>query len=141
MERQSSLLVQTKTKSLPAGLVPQRPSKPKTSNALNQLMSSREEKMAWDAVDVAETARREAKFAKPDAKGKSKAKGQGNATGAGRQRRPAPFYKVIYACLWIVISETKLKLQVLPGMPIAVDAFCYGKVPDVAAYFLSCATK
>lgn len=34
-------------------------------------------------------------------------------------RRKAPFYKV------------------LQGMPIAVDAFNYGRIPDVAAYFLT----
>lgn len=39
-------------------------------------------------------------------------KAQGN-------RRKAPFYKV------------------LQGMPIAVDAFNYGKIPDVTAYFLT----
>ncbi|KLT45132.1 hypothetical protein CC85DRAFT_322715 [Cutaneotrichosporon oleaginosum] len=35
------------------------------------------------------------------------------------RRRPAPFYKV------------------LTGMPIAVDAFCYGAIPGVTAYFLT----
>ncbi|BEJ12399.1 hypothetical protein CspHIS471_0208590 [Cutaneotrichosporon sp. HIS471] len=35
------------------------------------------------------------------------------------RRRPAPFYKI------------------LTGMPIAVDAFCYGAIPGVNAYFLT----
>ncbi|KAH8832957.1 DRMBL-domain-containing protein [Flagelloscypha sp. PMI_526] len=41
-----------------------------------------------------------------------------NNKGSGN-RRKAPFYKV------------------LQGMPIAVDAFCYGKIPKVTAYFLT----
>jgi DNA cross-link repair 1A protein len=27
--------------------------------------------------------------------------------------------------------------QILTGMPIAVDAFCYGAIPRVTAYFLT----
>ncbi|KAF8519022.1 DRMBL-domain-containing protein [Hysterangium stoloniferum] len=42
-----------------------------------------------------------------------------NKKGNIRGRRPAPFYKV------------------MPGMPIAVDAFRYGKIPEVTAYFLT----
>ena len=37
----------------------------------------------------------------------------------GRERRKAPFYKV------------------MQGMPIAVDAFCYGVIPGVTSYFLT----
>ena len=40
-------------------------------------------------------------------------------TNGGSAQRKAPFYKF------------------LQGMPIAVDAFCYGAIPDVKAYFLS----
>jgi len=43
------------------------------------------------------------------------------ATKANGGRRKAPFYKV------------------LQGMPIAVDAFRYGEIPGVTAYFLTCA--
>ena len=42
-------------------------------------------------------------------------------TKANGGRRKAPFYKV------------------LQGMPIAVDAFRYGEIPDVTSYFLTCA--
>ena len=40
-------------------------------------------------------------------------------TGSGRRRKKAPFYKV------------------LQGMPIAVDAFNFGEIPGVTAYFLT----
>lgn len=56
----------------------------------------------------------EVDFAKPD-----------SAVGKARRsegRRKAPFYKV------------------LQGMPIAVDAFRYGKIPGVTAYFLTYVT-
>jgi DNA cross-link repair 1A protein len=42
-------------------------------------------------------------------------------TKANGGRRKAPFYKV------------------MQGMPIAVDAFRYGSIPGVTAYFLTCA--
>jgi DNA cross-link repair 1A protein len=45
------------------------------------------------------------------------------STKANGGRRKAPFYKV------------------MQGMPIAVDAFCYGVIPDVTSYFLTYAFK
>ena len=41
------------------------------------------------------------------------------STKANGGRRKAPFYKV------------------MQGMPIAVDAFCYGAIPGVTSYFLT----
>ncbi|KAG8740556.1 hypothetical protein FRC10_004172 [Ceratobasidium sp. 414] len=52
----------------------------KIVNAL--LMSSREEREAWDSADEAEAARRNTKFARPDVKGKSKAADQSKSNKA-----------------------------------------------------------
>ena len=49
----------------------------------------------------------------------AESKGPGNKPGGHNGRRHAPFYKV------------------MQGMPIAVDAFRYGKIPGVTAYFLT----
>jgi DNA cross-link repair 1A protein len=46
-----------------------------------------------------------------------------HSTKSNGGRRKAPFYKV------------------LQGMPIAVDAFRYGIIPGVTAYFLTCVSR
>lgn len=72
-----------------------------SGNVFSVLMSSHDEKAAWEEAQQAED-----RNVKP--------------TKANGGRRNAPFYKV------------------LQGMPIAVDAFRYGAIPNVTAYFLTC---
>ncbi|KDQ11929.1 hypothetical protein BOTBODRAFT_113798 [Botryobasidium botryosum FD-172 SS1] len=79
------------------------------SNAFATMMSSAAENQAW-------------KEAEADFHGKSGSGsgGKGGQRGGGkRERRKAPFFKV------------------MQGMPIAVDAFRYGKIPGVTAYLLT----
>lgn len=112
-------------------------------------MSSHRENLAWkqaeldharagtkaDAERLALQRRVAASSSSSKGKGKGKAKiirsgtaddeeeGEGEdgevTTAGGRGRRLAPFYKI------------------MTGMPIAVDAFRYGKIPGVEAYLLS----
>lgn len=50
-------------------------------------------------------------------------------------RRKAPFYKV--GRTESDVGCTDRALQVMTGMPIAVDAFRYGSIPGIKAYFLT----
>ncbi|CAE6403455.1 unnamed protein product [Rhizoctonia solani] len=88
---------------------------PQNTNTMDTLMASRKENEAWEAVDAANNAKRDANAQRFGRKQKASIGTKDNS----KKRKPAPFYKV------------------MPGMPIAVDAFCYGKIPGVTAYFLS----
>lgn len=85
-------------------------------------MSRNKEREAWKEATEAENSKLTSN-AKNKIKGKSKngVKGEVNEKpGVSNGRRHAPFYKV------------------MQGMPIAVDAFRYGKIPGVTAYLLTC---
>jgi len=104
-------------------MVPAKPSAPsKCPDAFSFLMSRNKEYEAWKEATEAENSRLTSST-KNKTKGKSKngLKGEMNEKpGVTNGRRHAPFYKV------------------MQGMPIAVDAFRYGKIPGVTAYLLTC---
>lgn len=87
----------------------------KSSNIFSVLMSGHKENQAWKEATVAED-----RTFRP--------------TKANGGRRKAPFYKVLSLSF---IHFLLMRKQVMPGMPIAVDAFRYGKIPGVNAYLLS----
>lgn len=75
-------------------------------------MSNHKENAEWKVAEL-DSARANSKIvASHEIKSENKGKGK-----AGR--RLAPFYKV------------------MQGMPVAVDAFRYGKIPGVTSYFLT----
>jgi len=107
----------------------------KTYDAFSFLMSRNLEHEAWKEATEAEKSKW-GKMKKGKGKGKKeeieeieemgedgplemKVKAEKSDDGGASARRPAPFYKVIQ------------------GMPIAVDAFRYGKIPGVTAYLLT----
>lgn len=100
----------------------QAPAPTECLNAFSFLMSRNMEDEAWKEATVAENSKLTSN-GKNKTKGKSKngTKSEENEeSGVSNGRRHAPFYKV------------------MQGMPIAVDAFRYGKIPGVTAYLLTC---
>lgn len=98
------------------------PAPSKCLNAFSFLMSRNKEYEAWKEATEAENSKLISN-AKSNVKGKSKNGPKSKANekpGVSNGRRHAPFYKV------------------MQGMPIAVDAFRYGKIPGVTAYLLTC---
>ena len=98
------------------------PAPSKCLNAFSFLMSRNKEYEAWKEATEAENSK-PISNAKSNVKGKSKNGPKSKANekpGVSNGRRHAPFYKV------------------MQGMPIAVDAFRYGKIPGVTAYLLTC---
>ena len=94
----------------------------KCLNAFSFLMSRNKEYEAWKEATEAENSKLTSNV-KSNTKGKSKNGPKSKANekpGVSNGRRHAPFYKV------------------MQGMPIAVDAFRYGKIPGVTAYLLTC---
>ena len=94
----------------------------KCLNAFSFLMSRNKEYEAWKEATAAESSKLTSNI-KSNIKGKSKTVPKSKANekpGVSNGRRHAPFYKV------------------MQGMPIAVDAFRYGKIPGVTAYLLTC---
>ena len=79
-------------------------------NIFSVLMSAHKENAAWKEAERDE--------ARAGTKLNAERLAQQRQNAGGKGRRLAPFYKV------------------MQGMPIAVDAFRYGKIPGVRAYFL-----